>query len=1081
MNKKLVLLGAALLMTAAGASAQKRVTGRVVNESGEPVVGASVKVKGAKVATTTDGNGKFTLTNVPASAKHLDVTYLGMASTTVSIAGNVNVVMKDNEQTLGEAYVVAYGRATKASFTGAAAKVKGEKVEAKSTTEVTQALQGEVAGVQVIQSDGNPGSSSTILIRGIGSLYSSVEPLIILDGMPYAGSFSSIDPKDIASIDIMKDATAAALYGSRGANGVLIITTKRGEKGQLSIGADVKYSVSGRWIPTYDVIKSPERYVELSWEGLKNQSQYGDGQDEVTAAQNASAWIFDYDNGGFSSEYNMWNAAGDQLIDPTTGRFYEDVTRKYSPESWKDALFRTGQKFDGSINLSGGSDNTQFYTSIGYTKDKGYLVGADFQRFSVRSNIETKITPWLKGTVNLSYANLESNAPVQDASAANNALDFMNNCPPIFPVYQHDANGNLVWDNVVGGYKFDYGNQTGNGRTYAWGINPAGCATLDQNNAKVDQFNGKGTLEATFLKDFRFQANLAYTFYNSHAYVLTNPFYGDAEGLGRIDDEKSINRTITGNQILNWGHTYDNVHHVSAFVGHESYWRKNEYQYASKNNLVRANDPTLGNAVVIDDITGYNYGYSLDSWFGQVAYDFNEKYFFNAAFRADGSSRFAKGNRWGNFGSVGAAWNITKESFMANQNIFKNLKLKASWGLIGNQSIGVSGLLAYYPYSDIYALRNNGLDPVIVFSAKGNKDLSWEKTSNFNVGLEFNLLDIIEGEFNYFNKLTYDMIFMKSTPSSIGYSSYPVNDGKMRNSGVEFNLIAHAIKTPDVALDIRLNGSHYKNEIVKMPMDDITGQEKDFYNTSAYGWQKGHSMYDYYLRESAGVNPENGNAQWNKYTATFADGSTAAITDMEVFKSQHKGEEYTVSSELTEDWNSATKLFIGESALPKLTGGFGFDLRVKDFTLSTTFSYALGGKAYDQAYQRLMADGVAGANNWHKDIENRWQKPGDVTDVPKLSGEYGASGNYANASSDRWLISRSYLSLNNVALAWNLPEALKARLGFVKNAQIYVNGENLFYISARKGFLPSTSISGMSSSLQYLPSSSVTFGLKVTL
>ena len=1070
-----------MLLTAASASAQKRVTGRVLDTDGHPVIGATVRVAGHKGLTVTDGEGRFVLQNVPASAQQLRVTYIGKEEQTVSIAGNVRVVLKDKDNTLDEAYVVAYGRASKASFTGAAAKVTGEKVEAKSTTEVTQTLQGEVAGVQIIQSDGNPGSSSTILIRGVGSLYSNIEPLIILDGMPYAGNFSSIDPKDIASINIMKDATAAALYGSRGANGVLIITTKRGEKGQLSIGADVKYSISGRWIPTYDVIKSPERFVELSWEGLRNQIQYGYGQDEATAAQAANAGLFDPEKGGFSLEYNMWNAAGNELIDPATGRFNGGITRKYTPESWKDALFRTGQKYDGSVNLSGGSDNTQFYTSVGYTKDKGYLVGADFQRFSLRSNIDTKITPWLKGTVNLSYANLESNAPVQDGNAANNALDFMNNCPPIYPVYQHDANGNVVKDDVLGGNKFDYGNHSDNGRAYAMGINPAGCATLDQNNAKVDQFNGKGTLEATFLKDFRFQANLAYTFYNSHAYTLTNPYYGDAEGLGRIDDEKSLNRTITGNQILNWGHTFDNIHHVSAFVGHEAYWSKNELQYASKNNLIRANDPSLGNAVIMDEVGGYNYGYALDSWFGQVAYDFDNKYFFNAAFRADGSSRFAKGNRWGNFGSVGAAWNITKEKFMANQSIFNNLKFKASWGLIGNQSIGVSGLLAYYPYDDIYALRNNGVDPMIVFSAKGNKDLTWEKTSNFNVGLEFNILDLIEGEVNYFNKLTYDMIFMKSTPTSIGYASYPVNDGEMRNSGVEFNLIAHAIKTSDVSLDIRLNGSHYKNEIVKMPIDDITGQERDFYNTDAYGWQKGHSMYDFYLRQYAGVNPDNGNAQWNKYTATFADGTTADITDMEVFKSQHKGEEYTVSSELTEDWNSATKLFIGESALPKLTGGFGFDLRVKDFTLSTTFSYALGGQAFDQTYQRLMADGTAGSNNWHKDIENRWQKPGDITDVPKLTSEYGSTGYYANASSDRWLTNRSYLSLNNVALAWNLPAALKARLGFVKSAQIYVNGENLFYISARKGFMPGTSISGMSNWTQYLPSSSVTFGLKISL
>lgn len=1076
MNKKLVLLGAGLLLTAATASAQKRVTGTVVDEAGNPVVGAQVKVQGAKIVTTTDANGKFTLSSVPANAKHLNVSYIGMNAATVSISGNVSVVLRENQQNLNEAYVVAYGRATKASFTGAATKIKGDIVEAKSTTEVTQALTGEAAGVQVIQSDGNPGSSSSIVIRGIGSLNSSIEPLIILDGMPYAGSFSSIDPKDIASIDIMKDATAAALYGSRGANGVLIITTKRGEQGKLTIGADVKYSVSGRWLPTYDVITSPERYTELSWESLKGYASILGGFSDDRAAAWASQYLFT-DKTGLGEGYNMWNADGKDLIDPETGRFKSGITRKYNPEKWEDALFRTGQKFDGSINISGGNERTQFYTSVGYTKDKGYLVGADFQRFSLRSNVDTKITSWLKGNVNVAYSNLEYNQPVQDDGASNNALYFVNNCPAIYPVYFHDEEGKRVKDELVGGYRYDYGTEYE--RVYAWGLNPAGCANLDENNTVIDQFTGNGRLEATFLKDFRLSAGLAYTYYKSHNYVLTNPFYGDAEGLGRLDDEQAERRTITGNQILNWSHQFGGVHNVSAFVGHETHWTNSEIFYASKNNLVRSNDHSLGNAVVIDDVTGYSYGYSLDSYFAQVAYDYDNKYFFNAAYRADGSSRFAKGNRWGNFGSVSAAWNITREAFMQNQNILKNLKLKASWGLIGNQSIGVSGTLAYYPYTDIYALRTMGTDPSFVFNAKGNKDLTWEKTSNFNVGLEFNILDIVEGEIDYFNKLTYDMIYMKNTPNSIGYASYPVNDGEMRNSGIEFSLTAHALKTKNVSLDVRLNGAHYKNEMTKMPLDEITGRPKDFYQTSYYGWQKGHSIYDFYLRHYEGVNPDNGNAQWTQYVATYEDGTTENVTDMELFKSQHRGQKYSISKETTEDWTTATKYYIGESAIPTLTGGFGFDLRVYDFTLSTTFAYALGGKAFDYTYQGLMADGKVGSNNWHKDIENRWQKPGDVTDVPRLTNEATQESLYANGTSDRWLTSRSFLSLSSIQLSWNLPERWRERIGFVKGAQLYVSGENLFYLSARKGFMPGTSLTGTSSDAQYLPSSNVTFGLKV--
>ena len=941
MNKKLVLLGAAMLLTAASATAQKRVTGRVVDTNGEPVIGATVRVEGHKIRVSTDDNGNFTLPDVPSSAKRLNITYTGMQPQTVNVAGNVSVTMVESENELGEVYVVAYGKATKASFTGAATQIKGETVENKSTTEVTAALQGEVAGVQVVNSDGNPGASSGIYIRGIGSLYSSSQPLIILDGMPYGGSFSSIDPKDIETLNIMKDATASALYGSRGANGVIIITTKHGSKGKLSIGADVKYAVSGRWLPTYDVIKSPERFTELTWEGMRNNYLYSQGYDASAAAAAASAQLFS--SSGIPSMYNMWNADGSELINPETGLFNSGITRRYSPESWEDELYRTGQKVDAGINLTGGTDRSQFYTALSYVKDKGYVVGADYQRFNVRSNIDTRITNWLKGAVNLSYANSERNAPVQDDNASNNALQFVNLIPSIYPVYLRDADGNRIADEYVGGWRYDYGNTTEEGRPYAMNINPAGSASLDMNRTKIDQFVGNGQLEATFLKDFKFTVGLAYTYYNDGQDVIWNPYYGDGQSAnGRLEKYTTTYRNVTGNQILSWSHTFNDVHHVSAFVGHESYWSETAYSYGSKYNLVQANSTDYGNAVAYQSLTGYTYGYALDSYFGQVSYDYAEKYFVNASIRTDGSSRFAKGNRWGTFGSIGAAWNITKEDFMQDVSFVRNLKLKASWGVIGNQSLSTTslGMGAYYPYNNIYSIGNLNNQPSFTLSLKGNKDLTWEKTSSFNVGVEFDLGGIVEGEINYFNKLTYDMLFMKSVAPSLGYSSYPVNDGKLRNSGIELSLVAHVVNTKDVSLDIRFNTAHYDNEMVEMPLDDGTGEPQYYYTSSYYAWQKGRSVYDFYLREYAGVDPETGYALYNKYTATFADGTTTDIADMELFKSQNQDAEYTLDKTTTTDASKATYKYVGESAIPTLTGGFGFDLRVKDFTLGATFAYS---------------------------------------------------------------------------------------------------------------------------------------------
>lgn len=1081
MNKKLVLMGAALLMTAATASAQKRVTGRVLDTNGAPIAGATVHVKGSQIKTKTDANGNFSLKNIPSNAKQITFSYFGMGTQTVSVSANMQVTLKDNEQTLGEAYVVAYGKATKASFTGAAAKIKGDVVENKATTEVTSALAGEVAGVQIMQSDGNPGANSSIVMRGIGSVNAAASPLIVVDGMPYAGDLSSIDPKDIESLDLMKDATATALYGSRGANGVIIISTKKGKAGKLSIGADVKYSVSGRWLPTYDVIKSPERFVELSWESLKNNFMK-QGATEEQAIGAASAALFDDQNGGIPSIYNMWNADGANLIDPATGRFNSGITRKYNPDSWEDELFRTGQKVDAGVNLTGGTDRIKTYTSVGFTKDKGYLVGADYRRFTARSNMDLQITNWLKGSTSLSYANSRQNKSVQNENASNNAMTFVNSMPYLYPVFQRDANGNRIPDAYVGGYKYDYGME--NGRPAYPNVNPAGSANLDINQTDADQFIGNGQLEASFLNDFKLTAGLGYMYLHSNNNVVTNPFYGDSEGNGIYENTSAISRQVVGNQILSWKHTYKDTHNFNAFVGHESTWTDNQLAYGSKKMLVRADGLTFGNAVSYQELTGYNYGYSLDSWFGQLSYDYAEKYFINGALRADGSSRFAKGNRWGTFGSVGAAWNVTKEDFLRDVTWLRNLKLKASWGVTGNQSLdgaGDLGISAYYPYTDMYTIRNMNDAPSIVFNRKGNKNLTWEKTQNVNVGVEFDIAGIVEGEVDYFNRLTSDLLFLRSTALSQGYASIPVNDGKMRNAGVEFSLTAHAVKTKDVSLDIRLNGSHYKNSIVELPMDGESGNRMDFYQySSRYTWVKGGSIYDFYMPTYKGVDSETGFALYKTLNAVDAAGNVLQenVTDVELYKKNHKGEQYSlVEGTPTSNWTEAASDFVGKSATPKLTGGFGFDLRVKDFSLSTTFTYSLGGYAYDYVYARLMGDGELGTYNWHKDMENRWTKAGDVTDVPALTN--GTTlGNYANTRSTRFLTKRNYLQLSNIRLAYNFPESLTSRLGGMHGAQIYATGENLFLLSARKGFMPGTTSDGMTSDTQYLPSSSFTVGLK---
>ncbi len=441
MKRKLMLLMTFLMIGIGLVNAQvSKVTGTVTSEEdGLPVVGASVLVKGTTVGTVTDIDGNFTINNVPSPAKTLVVSFIGLESQEVTIKPTVKVVLRSDSEQLDEVMVVAYGGATKRSFTGSATEIGGEQISLKNPTELSKALAGEVAGVQVMSTSGQPGSNASIRIRGLGSAYSSRSPLYVVDGIPFEADLSGIDPSDIASMTVLKDATATALYGSRAANGVVLITTKKGEAGKTRVDAEVKYGANMRLTPLYDVIDSPERFTELTWEGLRGYGEVNKGYDRATAATWASQQLFGGQN-GIAPIYNMWNADGDKLIDPSTGRFYSGITRKYTPEKWEDYLFRTGQKFDASLKISGGNEKMTHYTAFSYLKDEGYYISSDYERFNVRNNMSNQIAPWLKATTSLSYAYMITNKPGQSDSNMNNGFQFINGMPSLFPVFERDEN-----------------------------------------------------------------------------------------------------------------------------------------------------------------------------------------------------------------------------------------------------------------------------------------------------------------------------------------------------------------------------------------------------------------------------------------------------------------------------------------------------------------------------------------------------------------------------------------------------------------------------------------------------------------
>ncbi len=1048
----------------------KGITGTVTSAvDGSTIPGVQVIVKGTIIGTTTNLDGIYEL-SVPASANILQFTFIGMKTMDVEIGSStsIDVKMEEDLLLLDEVIVVAYGTSTKKSFTGSATQVSGEKLQKKNTTEFTKALAGEMAGVQIINTTGQPGSVATVRIRGYGSVNASRAPLYIVDGTPFNGDISGIDPSNIESFTVLKDATATAIYGSRGANGVLLVTTKKG-RGEGKVEIDVKRGINLKLIPEYDVIETPEKYIELTWEGLRNKYAI---QGEANPGQLASENLFssaDHSTEGISDFYNIWNAANESVVDPVTGLVKPGINRKYELDNWRDEIFNSGIRTEATLKMSGGDQKSSYYTSIGYLGDEGYYINSNFERFNARVNVDHSIKKWLKGGLNIAYSYSERNDPGQGGNM-NNGFAYVNGMPPIFPVYVRDANGEKIFDPIIDGYMYDYGFDRGTGsRPFGPNINPAGAVRLDQRLRIRHQATVNANIEARISNNFKFTSTFGMQSLSSKQSALTNSFYGDAAGLGRIRKDMDTYISYTWNQILSFTKSIKK-HNFDVFIAHESSLERNEFVNGSKNLIANPYSIEWDNAVNMSFMSSWIDDYSLESYFGQVRYDYDEKYFLHGTVRRDGTSRFPN-NKWGTFGSLGAAWMISKEDFFSDISFISDMKLKASYGILGNQALG------FYPTYDNYAVVNLDNQLSFTFNYKGNPNLTWEQSKTFNIGTEIVLGNTFDFEIEYYIKNTDKLLFNKQVAPSLGYADYPVNDGALKNSGLELTGVAHIIDSKDIKLDFSFNASHYASEVTHMPMDDVLGEEKKLEIHGNFGWSKGHSIFDYYLREYAGVDPQTGQSLWYKYFAE-QNGSKEYFTDMEAFLfANNNGEGLVIDKETTTEYDEATKKYIGKSVIPDVMGGFGFDFQYKALTISGQFVYALGGYGYDNVYAAQMDDINPGSNNWNKDILRRWQKPGDDTDVPLLtSGHYTTT---VNASS-RFVTKASYLNLSNLRVAIKLPQSFVNKMK-LKDASVWMAGDNLFVLSERRGYIPLTNEDNNTNTNRYSPLSTITAGIKVEL
>ena len=1096
--KKIFTL-ALLAMLSVGLYADMKVSGVVVYENGEPVIGASVQAQGTTQGTISDYDGKFEM-EVPESVKTLVISYVGMKTVEVNAGENLRIVMSDDTKLIQEVVVTGYGTVAKGAYAGSAQAVKAEDIEKKNPSDVTKALAGEVAGVQVVNSSGQPGTVSSIRIRGIGSISASSAPLYVVDGIALdAASISSIDPGDIASTTILKDATATSLYGSRGANGVVLITTKKGSSNgdEAKIEVDVKGGANMRLLPMYDVIDSPEDYIVTCWQSLYNQSHHVNGSGVSAAEKYANTNL--YGSNGIPTIYNLWDKAGNLLVVPeTNGKVdphfnYNSAHRLaqfQNMDSWYNALFRNGAKFEATAKISGGNEKLNYYTSFGYLKDEGYYAKSDFQRFNTRANVNYQAKKWLKGGLNIQYSYAEMNDPVQ-SSAANDGFAFVNQIPAIYPVYVYDPiTGQVRMDPATGRKMYDYGDN-GNeniseegGRPYAFGINPAGSLEWDKSRSRMHQTVANAFLEFKLYEGLKFTVNAGVQYLNQRHNGLTNKYYGDAAGIGRVSNTQFNHLAFTSNQLLEYTKTFGE-HMVRVMAGHEITYYTYNMQYGYKKNIVEDDANELSNAVSMDAVEGYARTSTLESALATATYEYDNRYLITANYRADGSSKFAKGHRWGHFGSVGAAWNFTNEHFFEGTEAadwLKNGKLRLSWGVLGNQEIG--DML----FSDKYNVENVDGNKGYVWGYKGNPELTWERTSTIDLGLEFSISKYLDVEIDYFYKETDNMLFPRYVAPSLGYGGYYVNDAAMWNQGLEFDFKAHAIDLRNIKLDVRLNGGFYRNQMLQMPIDGYDENGNPERMVMSGGMAVGHSTADWYMTHYEGVNDQ-GQAMYTAYydasKGGFGHNSAELINDGQKgdnyigsvyeYKLKHPNADIQTVAVTGEEYTYAGSNYVGKSYMPDLDGGFGIDFEAYGVTLSVSCSYRIGGYGYDNMYAMLMHSDKIGSMNWHKDIKNAWTETNKDTNIPRLSN---GADQYANASSDRFLTSNSFLSLNNINLGYKFPKKWIEKIK-LNQLQIWVAADNLCIASARRGYNPMMSSSGTNSYNDYSPLSTVMGGIKV--
>jgi len=1069
------------------------ITGKVRSDDGSPIPNASVNIKGSRIALRTIADGSFSIA-VPFNAGMLVVSSPGFITqeflassnasnfnislkrveekvldTTELVLENAEIVLDEFELNDNDVVIIPYGTAKRETLTGSVGQINFRQFGNRPITNVTTALEGFIPGVITTSPNGQPGSGPNIRVRGFGSINATSEPLLVVDGAPYVGHVSNINPGDVESMTVLKDAASSALYGSRAGNGVILITTKKGRPGKNRISVRMMQGYVTRGLPEYDRLDAFQ-YYPILWEAYRNSLVYpgsGIGISLDSANRVASGLT---GRPGIQSllSYNPFNVANNAIVG-TNGQLNPGAQLIYGNDlDWTKELLRRGPRSDYFVNFNGGTEKSDYFLSLGYVKENGYLLKSDFKRYTARLNVNVQPKTWLKTGLNISgNYSLSNIAQDSGSTSPGNPFYFTRNIGPIYPVYAHDmTTGEFLIDPATGRKFYDLGNMGGrlgvpdrtNG-AFA-GRHALAETFLNEKLFRRTSVSARSYQEITFLNDFKFTNNLSIDYQTQNNNSYDNPLVGDGAPVGRSQKESISNLAFVASQLLNYAKTFD-VHRLDAMIGHESFNQMITSVNGFRQGQIVSGNIDLGNFSTVNATGSYEDRYKIESYFSRVNYGYDEKYLVSATVRRDGNSAFSSRSRWGTFWSLSAGWNLSNENFMSDIKWVDFLKLRGSYGVVGvADGNGTASSIGFYAYQGLYNFLNNANEPGIVQSQSQtllSPELTWEKNTQFDFGLDFTLFKSrLSGSVEYFERISSDLLFAIPQPLSSGVLNVIQNSATMKNKGIELHLSADIVRKKSFTWNTTVNLSTLTNTITKMPTtvpELITGTKK--YST-------GQSIFEYWLPTYFGVDSADG-------AALYKAANTTSATNRRIVSNKSGG------SDTLTILASNGKFEYQGSSIPDLYGSFGQSFTYKGITLSALITFQLGGKTFDANYQGLMSSGTYGSA-LSIDILKRWQKPGDKTDVPRM--DQGRTTDF-NASSSRWLVDASYLNIRTVSLAYNLPTSLISRLN-INTAQFFVSGENLGFFSKRKGLNNQQHFSGVTSNA-YPPARVISAGLTLHL